>query len=126
VSDEIALAAEKAAKNAKRAMVLTMLAVTVAVIVLVIDNGIKKGVLAEAQKARQTLREFEDLAREVRSDGAKAAGETGSSGHTGDNDGSGVVHDPGKGPANGQAPGPAPAAPAKRQTRAARGTQGNG
>jgi hypothetical protein len=96
--------AEKAARNAKRALVLTMLAAAIAAAVLAIDNSIKRAILAEAAKARAILDEFKAVA-----DGAKAAGEAGADPGGSVDGGDDVVHAAGTpaapdGDANGSGP----------------------
>jgi hypothetical protein len=54
--------AVKAAKDARRAMVLTLFAVAVAVLVLAIDNTIKRTIVDEAQKTRALFDRFQEVA----------------------------------------------------------------
>jgi hypothetical protein len=61
-------AAAKAAKDARRAMMLTALCVMVAIAVLAIDNGIKRAILSEASEVREIFRQFKEA-----TDGLKAA-----------------------------------------------------
>jgi hypothetical protein len=68
--------AQEAAKRARNAALLAMLALAVAVAVLAIDNGIKKQILGETAKARRLLDEFTTIAREAGS-GQEAADDTG-------------------------------------------------
>jgi hypothetical protein len=60
--------AAKAAKSAHRAAVLTLFAVAVAVLVLAIDNSIKRSIVSEAQQVREIFRQFQEA-----TDGLKAA-----------------------------------------------------
>jgi len=55
--DSPAAIAEEAAKRARNAAVLALLALAVAVAVLAIDNGIKKAILDEARRVRDMLDE---------------------------------------------------------------------
>jgi hypothetical protein len=52
--------AAKSAKSANRAMVLTCFAVAVAILVLAIDNSIKRSIIAEAQQVRVIFRQFQE------------------------------------------------------------------
>ena len=51
-SDDPAALAVKAAKDARKAMLLTCFAVAVAILVLAIDNSIKRAIVTEAQQLR--------------------------------------------------------------------------
>ena len=61
--DEATALAVKAAKDAKRAMMLTLLAVGLAILVLAIDNSIKRSIVDEAQKVRGMVGRFEEATR---------------------------------------------------------------
>jgi hypothetical protein len=52
--------AVKAAKDARRAMLFTVFAVAVAVLVLAIDNTIKRTIVDEAQKTRALFDKFQE------------------------------------------------------------------
>jgi hypothetical protein len=120
-------AQEKAAKNAKRFMVVTAILVMVSIAVVAIDNTIKSAIIAEGKKAQELLDEFRALVSnhtvsvEVNRDGAEEAGKAGIAAGDGIDPGNGVVHDAPAGEVLGQAadaPGPAadkhPARPAGR------------
>lgn len=149
--DEALATAEAAAKSAKRALVLTTLAVAVAVVVLAIDHGIKRGIVDEAQKARGLLAELRDLAaaqtgestcgtcgrayrgaecqickgKEV-SSGTEAAGEGGADSGAVVGAADGLVHDAPTGAANGKAPRAPVRAPARKPAGTSRRAPRNG
>ena len=75
-TEQLVQAAEVAARNARRAAVLALVAVSVAVVVLVIDNGIKRAIISEAQQMRGTLDQFRAVAREAVSGQAVQTGAT--------------------------------------------------
>src|SRR5215469_188821 len=87
MADDPAAVAAKAAKDARKAMLLTLFAVAVAVAVLAIDNSIKRAIVAEAQRIQGMIRGFEE-----HTDGLSAAIQ----GRTGDLPADGVA-DPGGG-----------------------------
>jgi hypothetical protein len=58
--DAAAALARKAAKDAHRAMLLTMVCVAVAIAVLAIDNTIKRAILDEASQVREIFRQFRE------------------------------------------------------------------
>src|ERR1700727_1458554 len=98
MSDEaLVTAARSAARSARRASAMTLLAVFVALAVLALDNGIKRAILAEAARARAILDEFKATALEALGDGqaGQAAAGSGATGHSGD----AVVHPAGPPPA---------------------------
>lgn len=68
LSPDTAAKALKAAKDARRAMLLTAFAVAVAIAVLAIDNQIKGAIVKEAQDVREIFRQFREA-----TDGIKAA-----------------------------------------------------
>lgn len=68
--EELMEAAEHAARSARRAAILALFALGVALLVLAIDNGIKRGIVEEAQRARGTLDEIKAVA-----DGVKTSGQ---------------------------------------------------
>jgi hypothetical protein len=81
--------AAKAAKDARRAMQLTLFAVLVAIVVLAIDHTIKRAIISEAQQVREIFAQFQEATRAIREaaeqDGASASAangvaDTGSSG----------------------------------------------
>jgi hypothetical protein len=130
--EEVAELAAKSAKDARKAMLFTGLAVLVAVAVLAIDNTIKRAIVSEAAGARQLLDEFRALVAkhtvsvEVRPDGAEEAGKAGAGTGNGVNPGDGVVHDAPAGEVLDSPADAAKPAPAKRTARAQRGPSGDG
>jgi hypothetical protein len=122
--DDLVFAAEQAAKNAKRALALTVITVGIALLVVVIDQGIKKSILAGAQDARATLDEIKLL--KGAGNGTTTAGEAGSAADpdvAADRD---LVHDAAAGAVLDEAAGTPVRAPAKRKARVPSGPQGDG
>jgi hypothetical protein len=97
VSDEaLVSAARAAAKSARRAGAMTLLAVFVAVLVLALDNGIKRAILDETARARAILDEFKTLALgALNGQAGQAAADRGAAGHGGH----ALVHPAGSPPA---------------------------
>jgi hypothetical protein len=87
--DPAALAA-KAAKDARKMMVLTMFAVAVAILVLAIDNSIKRSIITEAQKIRGMVGRFEEVAGGFTAAEQGGAGDSAADGAA-DVDGGGVA-----------------------------------
>ena len=88
------VAARKAADSARRSAMLALICVAVALAVLLIDNQIKRHILAAAAEARGYLDQFGVYAGQVMNGGQPAAGaapvDAGSAGDPGGNDGPGV------------------------------------
>jgi hypothetical protein len=85
---ELADAAARAARNARQAMALTVIAAVAAAAVMIIDQGIKRAVLAKALEAQNILGEFISRSEVV------LHGTTGS-GKAGSGPGAGISADPG-------------------------------
>lgn len=128
MDDALIEAAETAARNARRAAGLTILAVAVAVLVLAIDNSIKRAIVAEKNTALAILGEF----RQMAADTAEAVireqarhRDTGGAG-AGGNSGDDVVRDPGTGTVLAAAGGAGKAPRAKRTAGPQRRPAGDG
>jgi len=117
VEDELERA-EKALKQAKHLTVLLLLALAVGGALLIIDSGIKKAVLAEAEKARGLLTAAQRLAadKEAADVRTEAAGDAGSAPGAGEHGSNGVVRDAAPGAAVAEAV-RAPATPRANGTR---------
>ena len=115
----------RAAASAKRAAKLALLAVFVAALVLVIDQTIKRSIIAEGQRIKAMIQDFQE-GREAGRERAPEAGQGASPAGAALNGDGDVVHDAPAGAVLGAAGGAAEAAPAKRPARAKRGPAGNG
>jgi hypothetical protein len=59
-------AAKKAAKDARRAMSMTLFAVAVAILVLAIDHTIKRAIISEAGQVREIFAQFQEATSAIR------------------------------------------------------------
>lgn len=112
-------------KFARRAIAASVLCAAVAVVVCLIDQGIKRAVIDEVGKARAILDEFKQVAQEAR-DGAKISDQAGAGDSAGVGVDPGLVDDTGAGTVLDQAAGPGSAAPAVSAPGVADGTPRDG